>query len=127
MRRQEVMFFMLQNMVRLDMKPSAFHTLRNCLYPSRPFRASLALPVAIPNPAQILDTFYTVNSTKIAISLSITRSHNFDSALRNHLLNYGSLPKRHLLELLIELSLHAVLDGFEHIIHRHLLLVYAGL
>jgi hypothetical protein len=50
-------------------------------------------------------------------------SYHFDGALSNHLLNHRSLPNRHLLELLVEFSLHAMLDRFENIVHRHLGLV----
>src|SRR5271163_2591064 len=50
-------------------------------------------------------------------------SYNLDSALDNGFICHGRAPNGHLLELLVEFSLHTELDRFENIAHRHLGLI----
>src|SRR5947209_17374706 len=53
----------------------------------------------------------------------VRSSYNLDSALDNSFIYHRRAANVHLLVLLVEFSLHAELDRFENIVHRHLGLV----
>ena len=53
----------------------------------------------------------------------ILSSYHFHGVFNSHLMDGGRLFDGHLLELLVELALHAVPDRIEHGVHRHLGLV----
>ena len=62
----------------------------------------------------------TMSSTISLPELVGTHSDDIDSVLRNHPLDHRRLAQRHLLQILVELALHAVLHRFEHVVNCHL-------